>query len=140
MKEIDSRKCSMCSSEVPKEAVVCGHFRSDIEIPWYKKFELFNTFYAILAAYLAYSLGQFKPEFKDYQEDFIIKQVNAIKLPDEHGHQLIFEIENKSNVKCENLSYELVSIQDDVMLEVKNWAYIQLDCSTKFLILLICRQ
>ncbi|OIQ45421.1 MAG: hypothetical protein BM565_12945 [Gammaproteobacteria bacterium MedPE] len=39
---------------------------------------------------------------------------------------MIFEIENKSNVKWENLSYELVSIQDDTMLEVKtghiyNW-------------------
>lgn len=120
MKISDLQLCTHCQSEVPKKATVCAYCRRDLNHKWYKKIQ-FSTVVTFLpfVLFVGYLKGWFEPEFSSYQDDFKTTQVNMLKIPDVQGNRLIFKIENTSDVKWENLSYELVSTKGNNIVEVE---------------------
>lgn len=110
------KHCPKCSMEIPKNAIVCMVCRRDIGANW-QNFKLPECLFFITMIGLIFNTFSwffFKPQFKDYQSDFIVRQVNSVELPEKKGHRLIFEIENNTNIKWGNLSYQLIGTKDEV--------------------------
>ena len=121
METRDIKCCPRCSAEINKSAVVCMHCRRDIGATW-QKFKLPEfLFFIILVLFFFNTLGWFwfSPQFKEYQGDFIVSQVNSVELPENKGYRLIFQIENKTNMKWKELSYQLIGSKDDLVLDVE---------------------
>lgn len=114
------KHCPKCSMEIPKNAIVCMVCRRYIGAIW-RKFNLPECLlFIIMMGHIFNTLSWFlfKPQFKDYQGDFIIRQINSVELPEKKGHRLIFKIENNTNIKWGNLNYQLIASKDGAVLDI----------------------